>query len=521
MARSAGDLDVTWVVADACEVSSLDAAGLATVDVVVAATGDDEDNLVVSLLAKQEFAVPRVVARVNHPKNQWLFTETWGVDVSVSTPQLLTALVEEAVSVGSLVRLLRFEGGNAHLVEVTLADDSPASGRLAGRPRDPPRRHRRGRGAGRPPDRPPGRHPAGRRRRGPGPGHRRRRGRGAAAAGGALTLMRAAFFDLDKTVIAKASIPAFGRPLYRGGLINRRLVARALVSQLIYLHLGASEQKLARVRESMLTLTKGWDRDRIAEIVREALEETVEPIIYAEALDLIEAHRAAGHRVYLVSASPDVIVEPLAVHLGVDGAIASRPFVDEEGRYTGEMEFYAYGPFKAEAIAGTGRARGDRPGRILGLLRLLHRPPDAGGGRPPRRRQPRPAAGQGGQGARVGGDAVHQAGPAPRPGECAQPAADRHRGRDHGGGIGRRTGRLASGPASTALSPGQARSAPVGRSRPAWEPRPAGVTTRRRRRRTRGCSGGRSRLAATTPRATTMARIRSFFMEEMVPLPEG
>ena len=120
-------LDITWVAADACEVSSLDAAGLATVDVVVAATGDDEDNLVISLLAKQEFAVPRVVARVNHPKNQWLFNESWGVDVSVSTPQLLTALVEEAVSVGSLVRLLQFQGGAAHLVEITLADDSPAN----------------------------------------------------------------------------------------------------------------------------------------------------------------------------------------------------------------------------------------------------------------------------------------------------------------------------------------------------------------------------------------------------------
>ena len=121
-------LDITWIAADACEVSSLDAAGLATVDVVVAATGDDEDNLVVSLLAKQEFAVPRVVARVNHPKNQWLFNESWGVDVSVSTPQLLTALVEEAVSVGSLVRLMQFQGGAAHLVEITLAEDSPANG---------------------------------------------------------------------------------------------------------------------------------------------------------------------------------------------------------------------------------------------------------------------------------------------------------------------------------------------------------------------------------------------------------
>jgi trk system potassium uptake protein TrkA len=126
--RRRQELGVTWVAADACEVSSLDAAGMASVDVVVAATGDDEDNLVISLLAKQEFAVPRVVARVNHPKNQWLFNESWGVDVSVSTPQLLTALVEEAVSVGSLVRLLQFQGGAAHLVEVTLADDSPAAG---------------------------------------------------------------------------------------------------------------------------------------------------------------------------------------------------------------------------------------------------------------------------------------------------------------------------------------------------------------------------------------------------------
>jgi trk system potassium uptake protein TrkA len=124
VARIHSTVDVTWFVGDACEVNTLHEAGLADADVVVAATGDDEDNLVVSLLAKQEFAVPRVVARVNHPKNHWLFNETWGVDVSVSTPHLLTALVEEAVSVGSLVRLLQFE--DAQLVEVTLANDSPA-----------------------------------------------------------------------------------------------------------------------------------------------------------------------------------------------------------------------------------------------------------------------------------------------------------------------------------------------------------------------------------------------------------
>jgi trk system potassium uptake protein TrkA len=121
-------IPVSWLEGDACEVSTLRKAELETADVMVAATGDDEDNLVVSLLAKMEFAVPRVVARVNHPKNRWLFNETWGVDVSVSTPHLLTALVEEAVSVGSLVRLVQFEGGGAHLVEVTLAEDSPARG---------------------------------------------------------------------------------------------------------------------------------------------------------------------------------------------------------------------------------------------------------------------------------------------------------------------------------------------------------------------------------------------------------
>jgi trk system potassium uptake protein len=132
-------LDVEWVPADACEVASLQRAGLDSVDVMVAATGDDEDNLVISLLAKQEFAVPRVVARINHPKNQWLFNESWGVDVSVSTPHLLTALVEEAVSVGSLVRLLQLQGGEARLVEVTLAGNSPADGRSIvdlGIPRD-------------------------------------------------------------------------------------------------------------------------------------------------------------------------------------------------------------------------------------------------------------------------------------------------------------------------------------------------------------------------------------------------
>jgi trk system potassium uptake protein TrkA len=122
--RAVTEPGVEWFIGDACEVSSLREAGLERCAVVVAATGDDEDNLVVSLLAKTEFAVPRVIARVNNPKNEWLFNENWGVDLSVSTPHLITALVEEAVEVGRLVRILQFERGKARLVEVTLADDS-------------------------------------------------------------------------------------------------------------------------------------------------------------------------------------------------------------------------------------------------------------------------------------------------------------------------------------------------------------------------------------------------------------
>jgi trk system potassium uptake protein TrkA len=118
-----------WVLADACEVSSLEEAGLARCDVVVAATGDDKTNLVLSLLAKTEFAVPRVVARVNRAENEWLFTDQWGVDVSVSKPRLMAALVEEAVSVGDLVRLMTFRQGQANLVEITLAADAPFVGR--------------------------------------------------------------------------------------------------------------------------------------------------------------------------------------------------------------------------------------------------------------------------------------------------------------------------------------------------------------------------------------------------------
>ena len=120
--------NVDVILGDACEPWVLEAAELSKAEVVVAATGDDEDNLVTSLLAKQEFAVPRVLARVNHPRNEWLFTEQWGVDAAVSPPHILTAMVEEAVTVGDLVRLIRLEGGRISIVEMTLPDGAPSVG---------------------------------------------------------------------------------------------------------------------------------------------------------------------------------------------------------------------------------------------------------------------------------------------------------------------------------------------------------------------------------------------------------
>lgn len=117
-----------WLLADACEVDSLEEARLDRCDVAIAATGDDKTNLVHSLLAKTEFAVPRTVARVNHPSNEWMFDDVWGVDVAVSTPRLMCALVEEAVTVGDLVRLFSFRGGRTNLVEMTLPVDSPIIG---------------------------------------------------------------------------------------------------------------------------------------------------------------------------------------------------------------------------------------------------------------------------------------------------------------------------------------------------------------------------------------------------------
>ena len=162
--------------------------------------------------------------------------------------------------------------------------------------------------------------------------------------------VEAAFFDLDKTVIAKAAMAAFRRPFHQEGMISRHTVLRIVWSNLIFMQLGADEKKLARVRTNILRLTRGWHQERVRELVHETFEEIVTPIIYEEALDLINYHRDLGRFIVVVSASPEEIVEPLSEYLHADMSIASRARVDDEGRYTGEMEFLAQGPAKATAI---------------------------------------------------------------------------------------------------------------------------------------------------------------------------
>ena len=151
--------------------------------------------------------------------------------------------------------------------------------------------------------------------------------------------MQAASFDLDKTVIAKASVAAFGPTLYNQGLISKRILIRAAVAQLIFLQVGANHGRLENFRKSLLTITRGWERERVQRIVEEALTEVLEPIIYREALDLIEHHQAEGRKVVIISSSPEEIVKPLAEFLGADMAIASRAGVGPDGVVAGNRRW--------------------------------------------------------------------------------------------------------------------------------------------------------------------------------------
>ncbi len=167
----------------------------------------------------------------------------------------------------------------------------------------------------------------------------------------------AAFFDLDKTVIARASMIAFGKPFQRAGLLSRRVLVRALWGQLVYLWIGANEKKLVKTRDAALKLTRGWEQEKVRAIVREAIDEVIEPIVFEEALELIRQHQRDGRLVAIVSASPMEVVEPLTQHLGADLAIATEAKIDEHGRYSGELVRYAYGPAKADAIRELAAAR--------------------------------------------------------------------------------------------------------------------------------------------------------------------
>jgi HAD superfamily hydrolase (TIGR01490 family) len=159
----------------------------------------------------------------------------------------------------------------------------------------------------------------------------------------------AAFFDLDKTVIAKSSTLAFSRPFYQGGLINRRSVVRGAYAQFVYLFGGADHDQMERMRDYLSALSAGWDVQTVKDIVAETLHLIVDPLVYGEAVRLVEDHRRAGRDVVIVSSSGAEVVEPIGDMLGADRVVATR-MVIEQGRYTGAIDYYAYGETKAAAV---------------------------------------------------------------------------------------------------------------------------------------------------------------------------
>ncbi|OIJ96693.1 inhibition of morphological differentiation protein [Streptomyces sp. MUSC 14] len=160
----------------------------------------------------------------------------------------------------------------------------------------------------------------------------------------------AAFFDLDKTVIAKSSTLTFSKSFYQGGLINRRAALRTAYAQFVFLAGGLDHDQMERMREYLSAMCRGWNVQQVREIVAETLHDLIDPIIYDEAASLIEEHHAAGRDVVIVSTSGAEVVEPIGELLGADRVVATRMVVGEDGCFTGEVEYYAYGPTKAEAV---------------------------------------------------------------------------------------------------------------------------------------------------------------------------
>jgi HAD superfamily hydrolase (TIGR01490 family) len=160
----------------------------------------------------------------------------------------------------------------------------------------------------------------------------------------------AAFFDLDKTIIAKSSTLAFARPLSKAGFLNRRSLMKAGIAQAYYSMFGADHDQLERVREELGEMTKGWDKAELEQLISETVDEVVSPLVFAEALAIIDEHRRAGRKVVVISSSPAEIVSPFGSYLAVDEVIGTRPEIDEKGKYTGGLDFYAYAEGKAVAI---------------------------------------------------------------------------------------------------------------------------------------------------------------------------
>ena len=253
--------------------------------------------------------------------------------------------------------------------------------------------------------------------------------------------MEAAFFDLDKTIISRSSSLALSRPLYRAGMVSRGQLVRGAYAQLVYLLIGADEQKMERLKEGMLALTKGWDRSQIEDLVRDVLFDVIDPWVYQEALDLIALHRSEGRRIYIVSSSPEEVVRPLARHFGASGVIATQAQVDDTGRYTGELAFYAYGEQKAEAMRGLAQRLGLNLEGSYAYSDSVTDVPDARRGGQPGGGQPRQGAPPGSRRARVADPRL------PPPGAAAlthregrAPAQGQHRGRRRRCRGGRRPG---------------------------------------------------------------------------------
>lgn len=167
----------------------------------------------------------------------------------------------------------------------------------------------------------------------------------------------AAFFDLDKTVIAKSSTLAFSRPFFQGGLINRRGVLKSAYAQFVFASSGADADQVERMRAHLTSLCEGWDVQQVRSIVEETLHDIVDPLVYAEAAELVAEHKAGGHDVVVISASGEEIVTPIAAMIGATGSVGTR-MVAIDGRYTGEIEFYCYGENKATAIKQLATERG-------------------------------------------------------------------------------------------------------------------------------------------------------------------